>query len=463
MSTERETITQKIVLLVVCIGSMLSPLTMSSVNIALPVMAAELQADARLISWLPTIFLVSNIALILPFGKLADNYGRKRIYMSGLLVTVLASSGAALASNIEQVLCFRFVQGAASAMTLGTGVAMVTSVYPANNRGLAIGINSACIYIGLTAAPVLGGLATETFGWRSVFLLPVPIALLLVALIAVFVKVDWRKDYSAPFDWQGALIFASGTTLLVVALTELPQFNAILMLLVALALIALFVWHQSDRKEPLIRWQMFTQSRLYSCSLASGFFMYASIYPLVFLLSLYMQYIRGMSPTDTGQVILLQGLAMAILAPFSGKFSDIIHPRIIASTGCLVVACGFLMLSQLGRMTPPFYIGSAFFLIGIGMGLFTSPNNNAVLSAVSEKDLGIATATLHLARVMGNLIGMSVVNLLINFNLGDQQIVPEHYGLLESTINTAIIFSLAYVIVGGCLSILRGGAKSSAA
>ena len=447
-------------LVVVCIGSMLSPLTMSSVNIALPVMATEFQADARMISWLPTIFLVSNIALILPFGKLADNYGRKRIYMSGLLVTIVASSGAAAASNIEQVLFFRFIQGAASAMTLGTGVAMITSVYPANNRGLAIGINAACIYIGLTIAPVLGGVATETFGWRSVFLLPVPIALLLVALIAIFVKVDWRKDGSVPFDWQGALIFASGTTLLVISLTELPQFNYVLLLMVSVALIALFVRHQSDREEPLIRWQMFTQSRLYSYSLASAFFMYASIYPLVFLLSLYMQYIRDMSPTDTGQVILLQGLAMAFLAPFSGKLSDIIHPRIIATAGCTVVACGFLMLSQLDRLTPPLYIGSAFFLIGIGMGLFTSPNNNAVLSAVSEKDLGIATATLNLARVMGNLIGMGVVNLLINFNLGDRKIVPEYYGLLESTLSTAIIFSLAYVIVGGCLSILRGGAKS---
>ncbi|MDB2554936.1 MFS transporter, partial [Porticoccaceae bacterium] len=223
MTSTDEKLTQKIALLVVCAGSMMSPLTLSSVNIAMPAMAAELQADARLVSWLPTIFLVSNVALILPFGKLADNIGRKRIYMIGLLVTVITSLGAAMAASIEGILFFRFIQGGASAMTLGTGVAIISSLYPANKRGMAIGINSACIYIGLTIAPALGGIVTEIWGWRSVFLMPAPIAVLLVALIAVFVKGEWRADSRVPFDWQGALIFAAGTTLLVISLTGLPH------------------------------------------------------------------------------------------------------------------------------------------------------------------------------------------------------------------------------------------------
>ena len=434
----------------------MSPLTLSSVNIAMPAMAAELQADARLVSWLPTIFLVSNVALILPFGKLADNIGRKRIYMIGLLVTVITSLGAAMAASIEGILFFRFIQGGASAMTLGTGVAIISSLYPANKRGMAIGINSACIYIGLTIAPALGGIVTEIWGWRSVFLMPAPIAVLLVALIAVFVKGEWRADSRVPFDWQGALIFAAGTTLLIISLTGLPQFNYALLLLISLGLIWLFVWHQSNSDQPLIRWQMFAQNRLFSFSLASASLMYASLYPLTFLLSLYLQYIRDLSPSDTGQVILMQGIAMALLAPFSGRLSDRIQPRNIATAGCIVVTLGFLMLVQLDMHTTQLYIGGSLFLIGIGMGLFTSPNNNAVVSAVDARDLGVATATMNLARVMGNLIGMGVVNLLMNLNLGDKQIIPIYYGLLESTISTAIIISLAYALVGGFLSAMRG-------
>ena len=460
LTSTDEKLTQKIALLVVCAGSMMSPLTMSSVNIAMPAMAAELQADARLVSWLPTIFLISNVALILPFGKLADNIGRKRIYMIGLLVTAITSLGAAMAASIEGILFFRFIQGGASAMTLGTGVAIISSLYPANKRGMAIGINSACIYIGLTIAPALGGIITEIWGWRSVFLMPAPIAVLLVALIAVFVKGEWRADSRVPFDWQGALIFAAGTTLLVISLTGLPHFNYALLLLFSLGLIWLFVWHQSNSDQPLIRWQMFTQNRLFSFSLASASLMYASLYPLTFLLSLYLQYIRDLSPSDTGQVILMQGIAMALLAPFSGRLSDRIQPRNIATTGCVVVTLGFLMLAQLDMHTTQLYIGGSLFLIGIGMGLFTSPNNNAVVSAVDARDLGVATATMNLARVMGNLIGMGVVNLLMNLNLGDKQIIPIYYGLLESTISTAIIISLAYVLVGSFLSAMRGRADA---
>lgn len=456
MPAAKDKFSQKIVLLVVCAGSLLSPLTMSSVNIAMPVMAAELQADAGLISWLPTIFLVSNVALMLPFGKLADNIGRKRVYMSGLVVTTIASIGAAMASSIEGILFFRFVQGGASAMTLGSGVAMLTSVYPANKRGTAIGINAACIYIGLTIAPVLGGITTEMLGWRSVFALPAPIALILVTLIAAFVKDEWRKEHQTPFDWQGALIFGAGTTLLVIAFTKLPQWQYVLMLVVALLLIALFIWHQKMVAQPLIRWDMFTQSRLYSCSLGAAFFMYGSLYPLVFLLSLYLQYIHQLSPSDTGRIILMQGMAMAMVAPVSGRLSDSVEPGKIATIGCIIVAGGFFILAQLDVTTTPFYIGSSLFLIGIGMGLFTSPNNNAVLSAVNSRDLGIATATMNLARVMGNILGMSVVHFLINSNLGNKQIIPQHYSALETTISMAIIISLVYVLIGTLLSGLRG-------
>ena len=157
----------------------------------------------------------------------------------------------------------------------------------------------------------------------------------------------------------------------------------------------------------------------------------------------------------------MQGIAMALLAPFSGRLSDRIQPRNIATTGCIVVTLGFLMLAQLDMHTTQLYIGGSLFLIGIGMGLFTSPNNNAVVSAVDPRDLGVATATMNLARVMGNLIGMGVVNLLMNLNLGDKQIIPIYYGLLESTISTAIIISLAYVLVGGFLSAMRGSSKAN--
>ncbi|MEJ2445958.1 MAG: MFS transporter [Exilibacterium sp.] len=455
-STTTERTTQRLALFVVCMGSFLSPLNLSAVNVAVPSMASALQADAVLVSWMPTAFLLSNVALMLPAGKLADNFGRKRLYVLGLIISSCASLGAFFANSIEWVLFFRLIQGGGSAMYFGTGLAILTSVFPADKRGLPLGVNVTSVYIGLSVAPALGGLMTETFGWRSVFLLPIPLAALLVGVILYCLKGEWRKDTYSPFDWTGAVIFAGWTLALVVGLAGLPRWPNVLILLLALGLFALFIWHQSRHSEPLIRVQLFRGNRPFSFSLASSSLMYASNYPLAFLLSLYLQYVRGLSPLDAGRVILVQAVAMALLAPFAGKLSDRIEPRVISTAGCLAVATGFALLSQLGFDTSPGYIGFALFFIGMGFGLFSSPNHNAVMSSVSPTEVGVAAATINLARVSGNLVGISLVNLLVHHYLGDRQITPDQHGSLLSMVNVALRLAFGIVVVAVLLSAWRG-------
>ena len=419
-------------------------------------MAAALQADAILVSWMPTVFLLSSVAFMLPFGKLADNFGRKRIYASGLAINASASFGAFLSNSIEWILFFRCIQGVGSAMTFGTGMAIITSVFPARDRGLPLGLNAASVYIGLTIAPALGGLITETFGWRAVFLIPLPMAALLLIVIVFFLKGDWRRDRYSPFDWIGTLIFAGWTLSLVAGLTGLPAWPNVLLLLLAFALFGLFIWQQAWHSEPLIRVQMFTESRLFSFSLATAALMYAGTYPLAFLLSLYLQYVRGLGPLESGQVLLVQAVAMAFLAPFAGKLSDRIEPRVISTVGCVFAATGFALLSRLDFNTDPAYISASMFIIGIGFGLFSAPNHNAVMSAVDPADMGVASATINLARVSGNLVGISIVNLLVHLQLGDAQITPDQYAQLLATVNLALSFSLCFAICAVFLSAARG-------
>ncbi len=459
IETAAERRTRNLALFVVCMGSFLSPLSIASVNVAIPSMARALQADAVLISWMPTIFLLSNVALMLPFGKLADNIGRKRIFALGLCINALASLGAFFSPTIEWILFFRFIQGAGSAMSFGTGMAIITSVFPPARRGLPLGLNTAAVYLGLTVAPALGGLVTEAFGWRAVFLMPVPLAALLLIVILGFLTGDWRRDRYSPFDWVGAVIFAGWTLALVVGLTGLPQLPNILTLLFAFVLFGLFIWHQSQHAEPLIRVQMFSENRLFSCSLGSALLMYASTYPLTFLLSLYLQYVRGLSPLDSGQVLLIQALAMALLAPVAGKLSDRIEPRILATAGCISVATGFALLSRLDFNTDPAYISASLFFIGIGFGLFSAPNHNAVMSAVDAREIGVASATINLARVSGNLIGISLMNMLVHLLLGEQRITAEKYAQLLATVNLALTLSLCFVSAATLLSATRGRRK----
>lgn len=451
---------QNSALFVVCMGSGLSPLCLDSVNVAIPSMASDLQADAALISWMPTIFLLSTIALMLPFGKLADSFGRKRIYTLGLAINACASLGAFFSDCIEWIFFFRFIQGVGSAMTFGTGIAIITAVFPSDERGLPLGLNTASVYIGLTIAPALGGLITETFSWRVVFLIPIPPTLLLLTVIGCYLKGDWRREQHSSFDWIGTLIFAGWALAFVVGLTGLPAWPNVFSLLLAVSLLALFIWHQARHADPLIRVQIFRESRLFSFSLVAAALMYAATYPLAFLLSLYLQYVRGLSPLESGQIILVQAMAMAILAPFAGKLSDLIEPRVISTTGCISVATGFALLSQLSFHTEPGYISTALLFIGVGFGLFSAPNHNSVMSAVSRKEMGVASAAINMARVSGSLMGVSLVNLLINLRLGDSLMSQVQNGKLLSVATLALTFSLGLVICASLLSATRGRIRS---
>ena len=452
---------RNLVLCVVCLGSFLSPLSMAAVSIAIPSMADELRADAILVSWLPTVFLLSNVALMLPFGKLADNYGRKRIYALGLATNALGSLGAFFAPSIEWILFFRFIQGAASAMIFGTALAIITSVFPARARGLPLGLNTASVYIGLTAAPLIGGYATEVFGWRSVFLLPIPFATVLLTLIHFAVHSEWRAQKHSKFDWAGTCIFAAWSGSLVVGLAGLPDWPNIVLLALSFALLLLFVKHQDSTTEPLIRIGLFKESRLFSFSLASASMMYGATFPIIFVLSLYLQYIRGLSPFESGQVIMVQSVAMAILAPLSGKLSDRIQPRFIATLGCISVGAGFAMLTQLDHATTTDYVSASVVLIGIGFGLFSAPNHNAVMSSVPQSEVGVASASISLARVSGNLVGISGVNLLVHILLGDTLITPERYPELLDVVKYSMAIGCACVMGAIILSASRGRTPSA--
>jgi EmrB/QacA subfamily drug resistance transporter len=453
--------TRNLVVGIICTGSFLSPLSMSAVNVAIPQMANSLQASAESVALVPTLFLLGSVALMLPFARLADNLGRKRIYVGGLMVNAGASLACWAAGSIEWILPLRFLQGAGSAMAFGTSLAIITSVFPPERRGLPLGLNTAAVYTGLTVAPALGGLVTDLLSWREVFLLPVP-PMLLLALVMSRIGLEWRNEHRARFDWQGALLFAGWACALVYGLKGLPATPNVIALMLSLALMLLFIYHQSRRAEPLIRVQLLVRNRLFGRSLGTSSLMYGAMYPLVFLLSLYLQYLRGFSALHAGQVMLVQTVAMALVAPFAGRLSDRVEPRIIATVGCLLCVAGFLLLTRLGYETSSVYIGATLFLLGFGFALFSSPNNNAVMGAVEPGDLGMASATVNLARVSGNLLGISLVNLLVHLALGDARITPDQYDRLLALITGALSGSALVALLAAALSASRGRMRAPA-
>jgi EmrB/QacA subfamily drug resistance transporter len=446
----------KFALIIVCLGSIIGPLGMASVNIAIPDLAAELQANAKMVSWLPTLFILSSVIFMLPASKLADNYGRKRIYAYGMALNAFSSFMCGLGTSIEWVLFWRFIQGGASAMIFGPGVAIITSVTPSHKRGAALGIAAACVYVGLTIAPAVGGWLTELWGWRSVFFFQVPIVVALLILIKMRLSGEWKNDEKTRYDWWGTGIFTVFSSFLVYGLSILPHiFGAVMLVLSAISL-ALFILHQSRSRRPLIRVQMFRESRVFSMSLTTSLLMYASNFPLIFLMSLYLQFVKGLSPSHAGQVLLLQALSMAIMAPLSGKLADRFQPRLLATLGCVIVACGLLVLSLMDTQTSVTYIASSLLLIGVGFGLFSTPNNNAIMGGVKRHEVGVASASMNLARTIGNLFGMSLVNLMVHYYLGDAQFTQEQNPALIQTVEMALNMSLTFVLIACVISAFRG-------
>ncbi len=445
-----------VALIAVCTGYLIAPMGMAAVNVAIPVLAEDLKASAIKVSWLPTLYILANVAFMLPFGKLADNYGRKRVYACGLFLNALSALMCAIGTDIDWILFWRFMQGAAGAMIFSTGVAIITSVTPAHKRGAALGVLAACVYIGLTLAPAVGGWLTELLGWRAVFYFQIPLMIGLLVFMKFRLHGEWKNEHHSRFDWIGSAIFIIFACTLVYGLSKLPSLLGFTLLLVSLLSLVGFIVHQSRDRQPLIRVQMFRESRVFSLSLSTSFLMYGSNFAIIFLLSLYLQYIKGFSPAYAGQILLMQALCMAIIAPFAGKLADRFQPRIIATIGCSIVAVGFLFLIQISPDTTAFYIGGSLGLVGLGFGLFSTPNNSAIMGAVKEQEVGVASASMNLSRTIGNLVGMSLVNLMMHYYIGDANFGPESNAALMSTISLALLMSLSFVIIASVVSAARG-------
>ena len=447
---------QRVALLVVCLGSFLNPLILSAVHVAVPSIAREFNADAVIVSWIPTSFLLTTVILMLPFGKLSDMYGRKRTYLRGIVILCLASVLASMSPNIYWLIGCRILQGVGAAQIFGTGMAIVTAVYPREKRGGALGFVAASVYVGLTSGPLLGGFFTEHFGWRSVFLFQLPLGVAVVILTLWKLKGDWKAETPPRFDGVGSLIFAAWAISILVGLSSMPSWNGAVVLLLSAAFGWLFFYHQTRVPEPLVQIHAIRANRVFFYSLISAFLLYSATFPVTFLLSLYLQYIKGVSPIVAGQLLIVQAVIMALLAPFAGKLSDRYEPRLLTTIGSLSVAVGFALLVGLAYDTPNYMVAISQVFIGVGFGFFSTPNNNAAMSSLKKGRLGIASATVNLSRTLGNMIGMGVVMMIIAIFMQDSPITPENYDQLMLSIRLALALSLIYALIAAYFCYARG-------
>ncbi len=443
-------------LIVTTLASFLDPFMGASVNVALPTIGQEFAMSAVLMGWVTTAFLLSAATFSIPFGRLGDIYGRKRIYMIGVVVFSTSSLLLALSSSATMLIVFRVLQGFGASMAFATRLAILISVYPASERGRVLGINVAAVYLGLSTGPFIGGLITQYLGWRFIFWFNVPIGAMMLALIFLLIKGDWGEDKGVKFDLVGSIIMGVSLLATMYGFSQLPEIYAAVLVALGIIGIVIFVKYELRVEAPVININLFRTNTVFAFSNLAAMINYAATFAVGFLMSLYLQNVRGYSPQDAGLILVCQPITQAIFSPIAGRLSDRIQPRTVSSAGMAITFIGLVLLIFLNETISLYYIIGCMLFFGFGFALFSSPNTNAIMSSVDRRYYGVTGAMVGTMRQTGMMISMGIVMMILALHLGQAEINPENLLKFVSSMRTAFIV-FAILCFGGIFASLARG------
>lgn len=445
------------VLAAIGISTFMSALDTSVVNIILPVLHRDLNASVAVIEWVVIIYLLLVSGLLLTFGRLGDMQGHRRIFLTGFIIFILSSVACGLAADSGQLILFRGVQAVGAAMLAANSPAILTKSFPAQQRGQALGMQATMTYLGLTVGPSLGGWLTTHFGWRSVFYINVPVGLLALALGFLFVPRDGASKEAEPFDLPGAALFMSGLTALLLGLSQGGTWGwgspLILGLLAgAIVLLGVFLRRELRVASPMLDLSLF-RSRVFSAAVGSAVLNYICVYGILFLMPFYLVTGKMMTPAQAGLVLSIQPLVMAVLAPISGALSDRIGTRLPAAAGMLFLSVGLYLLSRLDGASTTSQVTLALAVVGLGIGIFVSPNNSALMGAAPRSRQGISAGIMATARSVGMVLGLGLAGAIFTTVLDGGE--PTSGPLLFAAVRAGFLGALAAALVGTLVTVLR--------
>ncbi|MBI5020717.1 MAG: MFS transporter [Ignavibacteriales bacterium] len=451
-----ESSNKKIALIISTLSSFLTPFMLSALNIALPSIGKEFGLNTIELGWIATSYILSASIFLIPFGKLADMIGRKKIFLYGMLIYGLISLLIVFSFSGTMLIIFRAIQGVGAAMIFGTGMAILISVTPPTERGKVLGINVASVYLGLSLGPFVGGFLTQHIGWQSIFYLNFITSIIVVILGATKLHGEWAEEAKGKFDLWGGVFFSVTMFLLMFGFSRIPQSVGVISVCAGVISLTVFIFWEMQADNPILPIRLFTQNTVFAYSNLAALINYSATSAITFLLSLYLQSVKGLSPQMAGLVLVAQPILMAVLSPVAGRMSDRYEPRIMASLGMGLTVIGLLIFSLLEADSSILFIIMNLSLLGVGFGLFSSPNQNAAMTSVSKEVYGIASATLGTMRLTGQMLSMGIVMLIISVGVGRVQITPEYYPQFTSSLK--IIFAVfAAICVGGIFASLARG------
>ncbi|MBF0441289.1 MAG: MFS transporter [Oligoflexales bacterium] len=443
-------------LLLMAMAAFITPFMGSAVNVALPSMTKELSLNAIMLSWMQTSFILATAIFLVPLGRLADIYGRRRFFLLGFMVFTLASLALAFSPNAWFLLVMRVFQGFGGAMAFSTSMPILISVFPPERRGRTLGFTTAATYVGLSLGPLVGGLLTQYLGWRYVFLFNVPIGLMCIFFGKKLIVEEWRPAKGDEFDFKGAVLYGVSLAFLIFGFSNLPHVRGWLLLSGMVVSFSMFTVWEFRIESPLLDLRMFRDNSVFAFSNLAALINYSATYAVGFMLSLYLQYAKGLSPREAGMVLVSQPVFMALLSPYAGRLSDRIDPRYLASVGMGLTAAVLFSFYFLSGGTSLSILISSLAVLGISFALFSSPNTNAVMSSVEKKFYSVASGTLGTMRMTGQMLSMGIATLVFALYLGNDPIDASHRDVLVSCVNITFAICGILCFIGVFASLARG-------
>jgi len=405
------------------VGAFMGPLDGSIVSVALSAMSPSLRLSFGAAMWVQAAYLLAMAVLLIPLGRLADQHGRVRYYLMGTAVFTVGSLLAALSMGGAWLIVSRVVQGGGAALMVATSAAIVTAVFPPQERGRALGINVMAVYIGLTVGPPLGGILVDTLGWRSIFLINLPIGIIVLVWGWLLLPRSERVEGAPRVDFAGAALLGAFLISLLVPLTFAPEWGwaaplTIGLLVLSAAALVGFVVVERRVTSPVLDLDLLVHNRLFAAANLAALLNYMALYAISVLTAIFLEIVQGRSASVSGLLILSQPLLMAVLSPFSGHLSDKIGSRVLATGGMVAIAVGMVLLAAMPTTAPVWQVAGDLAVVGLGMAAFSAPNTSAIMGSVRRDQLSVASAFIGTMRTTGQALSVALLGGIAASQLG---------------------------------------------
>lgn len=405
----------KYVVYTMMLASFLNPFASSSLNMSFPDMMREFHASTSDVGWLVEIFLLTCTVCIIPSGRLADIYGKRKLFFMGSIVFTIVSILLCFANSLYMLMAFRAIQGVALGMVFTTSMSILTLSVPKEVRGKAFGMIGATVYIGLSLGPVLGGLLNYYTGWRSIFAFTALLGVIGNVMAYRYLKEEWIDDPKGSINYISLALYVLSVGGIMTGLTELLRSSWGLEVLIGgIILLIIFIFHEWRTDNPLVPIRIFSKSRTFSASSVAAMLNFSATFGMGFLLSLYLQMLMGFDSKNAGFVLMIQTLIMAVWGPRMGAKSDHVEPTRLAGIGMLVSGLGLSLMSYATGHESLGFIIASLVVVGFGFGTFSAPNNNAIMSSVPKEYVGFASSMISSMRLMGQTLSMAMIGTILS-------------------------------------------------